>query len=110
LRRASRGFGLPDCGLAAQLAIQAFVEPLTGPRANKKRLIRTQIRSVFIKLTRSSGSYFISEKSVGRMYTSSTRNTLPFLSSRGFAASTYGRNTGSVWSASQFFFASSRLR
>src|SRR5438094_5570238 len=60
-RRASRGFGLPDCGLAAQLAIQVFVEPLTGPRTNKKRLRRTQIRSVFITLTRGSGSYFISE-------------------------------------------------
>src|SRR5947207_13285043 len=95
-RRASRGFGLPDCGLAAQLAIQVFVEPLTGPRTNKKRLRRTQIRSVFITLTRGSVSYFISEKPVGRMYTSSTRNTLPFLPSRGVVASTYVRNTGSA--------------
>src|SRR2546423_9602840 len=96
LTRASRGFGPFACGLAAQVAIHVFVEAPTNPGATRRSQRWTQIRSVFIKLTRDSGSYCIGEKSVGRMYTSSTRNVLPSLSKRGFAASMYGRKSGSV--------------
>src|SRR5205809_1311437 len=108
--KGSRGFGVPDCGLAAHVAVHVFGEAPKSAGTNKRKLTSAQIRGEFMKRPLDRVSYCMGEKSVARMYTSSTRNTLPALSIRGFAASTYGRNAGSVWSASQFFFASSRLR
>src|SRR4029077_3115083 len=94
--KASLGFGLPDCGLAAQVAIQVFVEAPSSSIATRRSEMTMQFRSAFMRLTLDADSYRIGEKSVGRMYTSSTRKILSALSIRGFAASTYGRNAGSA--------------
>jgi len=96
LSKGSRGFGVPACGLVAQVAIQAFGEAPTNSETTKRRQSKIEIRSTFMKPSVDTDGYCMGEKSVGRMYTSSTRNTLPTLSMSGFAASTYGRNSGSV--------------
>src|SRR5882724_931495 len=49
LSRGSRGFGVPDCGLAAHVATQASVEAPARSGTNKRSRMTKQFRSAFIK-------------------------------------------------------------
>src|SRR6516164_2915689 len=67
LRRGSREFGVPDCGLVAQVVVQAFDEAPTNSETTKRKQSKIEIRSAFMMRTVDTDGLLHGRK-IGRMH------------------------------------------